>query len=283
LIKVYEIEMHYHPGKANIVADTLSRKSHYKYLPVVCPTREVSSTQVLPDLPLFNIILTPTLRDEIIATQKNDESMRHLRSRMQEGDPKVACFREDVERTSWFKERMVVLKKEALKKNILDEAQTSRYFIHPGSTRMHHDLRRQFWWTRMKREIARYVSKCDIYRKVKADYMKPGGLLQPLSIPEWMWDDISMDFIVGLPLMTCKFNSIWVIMDRLSKSAHFIPIHTNYNTQKYAEIYIAHVLCLHGVPKMIVSNRGSQFVAHFWEQLHASLETHLIHSSADHP
>jgi hypothetical protein len=283
LIIVYEIEMHYHPGKANIVADTLSRKSHYKYLPVVCPTREVSSTQVLPDLPLFNIILTPTLRDEIIATQKNDESMRHLRSRMQEGDPKVACFREDVERTSWFKERMVVLKKEALKKNILDEAQTSRYFIHPGSTRMHHDLRRQFWWTRMKREIARYVSKCDIYRKVKADYMKPGGLLQPLSIPEWMWDDISMDFIVGLPLMTCKFNSIWVIMDRLSKSAHFIPIHTNYNTQKYAEIYIAHVLCLHGVPKMIVSNRGSQFVAHFWEQLHASLETHLIHSSADHP
>jgi hypothetical protein len=283
LIKVYEIEMHYHPGKANIVADTLSRKSHYKYLSVVCPTREVSSTQVLPDLPLFNIILTPTLRDEIIATQKNDESMRHLRSRMQEGDPKVACFREDVERTSWFKERMVVLKKEALKKNILDEAQTSRYFIHPGSTRMHHDLRRQFWWTRMKREIARYVSKCDIYRKVKADYMKPGGLLQPLSIPEWMWDDISMDFIVGLPLMTCKFNSIWVIMDRLSKSAHFIPIHTNYNTQKYAEIYIAHVLCLHGVPKMIVSNRGSQFVAHFWEQLHASLETHLIHSSADHP
>jgi hypothetical protein len=283
LIKVYEIEMHYHPGKANIVADTLSRKSHYKYLPVVCPTREVSSTQVLPDLPLFNIILTPTLRDEIIATQKNDESMGHLRSRMQEGDPKVACFREDVERTLWFKERMVVPKKEALKKNILDEAQTSRYFIHPGSTRMHHDLRRQFWWTRMKREIARYVSKCDIYRKVKADYMKPGGLLQPLSIPEWMWDDISMDFIVGLPLMTCKFNSIWVIMDRLSKSAHFIPIHTNYNTHKYAEIYIAHVLCLHGVPKMIVSNRGSQFVAHFWEQLHASLETHLIHSSADHP
>jgi hypothetical protein len=283
LIKVYEIEVHYHPGKANIVADTLSRNSHYKYLPVVCPTREVSSTQVLPDLPLFNIILTPTLRDEIIATQKNDESMGHLRSRMQEGDPKVAYFREDVERTLWFKERMVVPKKEALKKNILDEAQTSRYFIHPGSTRMHHDLRRQFWWTRMKREIARYVSKCDIYRKVKADYMKPGGLLQPLSIPEWMWDDISMDFIVGLPLMTCKFNSIWVIMDRLSKSAHFIPIHTNYNTQKYAEIYIAHVLCLHGVPKMIVSNRGSQFVAHFWEQLHASLETHLIHSSADHP
>jgi hypothetical protein len=92
-----------------------------------------------------------------------------------------------------------------------------------------------------------------------------------------------MDFIVGLPLTAHKYNSIWVIVDWLIESAHFIPVNTNYNVQKYAEIYIARVLCLHGVPKMIVSDRGSQFVAHFWEQLHASLMTHLIHSSAYHP
>jgi hypothetical protein len=92
-----------------------------------------------------------------------------------------------------------------------------------------------------------------------------------------------MDFIVGLPMMAHKFDSIWVIVDRLSKSTHFIPIRTRYDARKYAEIYIAHVLCLHGVPKTIISNRGSQFVARFWEQLHASLETHLIHSSAYHP
>jgi hypothetical protein len=104
---------------------------------------------------------------------------------MQEGDPKVACFREDVEGTLWFKERLVVPKKEALKKKILDEAHTSRYSIHTGSTKMYQDLKQQFWCTRMKREAAHYVSKCDAYRKVKADYMKPGGLLQPLSIPEW--------------------------------------------------------------------------------------------------
>jgi hypothetical protein len=110
--------------------------------------------------------------------------------------------------------------------------------------------------------------------------MKPGGLMQPLSIPEWKWDDISMDFIVGLPTTTRKFDLIWVIVDRLSKSAHFIPINTNYKVQKYAKIYIAHVLCLHGVSKMIISDRGLQFVAHFWEQLHASLGNHLIHNSA---
>jgi hypothetical protein len=135
----------------------------------------------------------------------------------------------------------------------------------------------------MKHEAARYVSECDTCQKVKADYMKPGGLLQPLSIPDWKWDDISMDFIVGLPMMTRKFDLIQVIVDRLSKSAHFIPVHTHCDARRYAEIYIAHVLCFHGVLKTIISDRGSQFITRFWEQLHASLITHLIHSSVYHP
>jgi hypothetical protein len=109
----------------------------------------------------------------------------------------------------------------------------------------------------MKREEARYISECDTCRKVKADYMKTRGLLQLLSIPVWKWDDISMDFIVGLPMMARKFDSIWVIMDRLSKSAHFIPVNTKYRVEKYVEIYMAHVLCLHGIPKTIISDYGS--------------------------
>jgi hypothetical protein len=213
LIKDYELEVHYHPRKANIVADALCRKAHCNYLPTVRLTGEESSTLVLIDVALFNIALTPTLRDEIIAAQKNDDGMDHIKRRMQEGDPKVACFHEDAEGILWFKKRLVVPKKESLKKRILDEAHTSRYSIHSGSTKMYHDLRHQFWWTRMKREAARYVSECDTCWKVKADYMKPGGLLQPLSILEWKWDDISMDFIVGLPMTARKFDSIWVIVD----------------------------------------------------------------------
>jgi hypothetical protein len=115
-----------------------------------------------------------------------------------------------------------------MKKKILDKALNLRYSIHLGSTKMYHDLRQQFWWTRMKHEIAHYVSECDTYRKVKASYMKPGGLLQPLSILDWKWDDIRMDFIMGLPLTGHKFDSIWVIVDRLTKSAHFIPVNTTY-------------------------------------------------------
>jgi hypothetical protein len=125
---------------------------------------------VLPNLSLFNITLTPTLRAEIIAAQKDDEGMDHIKRRMRDGDLKVACVREDAEGTLWFKERLVVPRREALKRKILDEAHTSRYSIHPGSTKMYHDLRQQFWWTRMKRDIAHYVSKCDTYWKVKADY-----------------------------------------------------------------------------------------------------------------
>jgi hypothetical protein len=146
--------------------------------------------------------------------------------------------------------------KEALKKKALDEAHTLRYSIHPWSTKMYHDPRQQFWWIRMKHAATRYVSECDTCRKVKADYMKPGGLLQPLSIQEWKWDDISMDFIMGLPATARKFDLIWVIVDRLSKSTHFIPINTNYRVQKYVEVYIARVLCLHRVPKTIISDRG---------------------------
>jgi hypothetical protein len=141
-----------------------------------------------------------------------------------------------------------------LKKKILDEAHTSKYSIHPGSTKMYHDMRGQFLWTRMKHETTRYVSECDTCRKVKANYMKSGGLLQPLSILDWKWEGISMDFIVGLPLTAYKLYLIWIIVDRITKSSHFIPVHTKYRAEKYGEIYVACILFLHGVWRMIISD-----------------------------
>jgi hypothetical protein len=135
----------------------------------------------------------------------------------------------------------------------------------------------------MKHETARYVTECDMCQRVKADHMRPARLLQPLNIPAWKWEDISMGFIVGLPLSARKFNSIWVIADCFTTLAHFILVHTNYRAEKYAELYIAHILCLHGVSKTSISDRAPQFVARFLEQLHASLGTHLIYSSTYHP
>jgi hypothetical protein len=140
-----------------------------------------------------------------------------------------------------------------------------------------------FWWTRMRQEIAKYVSECDIYQRVKASHLKTAGILQPLPIPSWKWEDISMDFIVGLPNTSLRHDSIWVIVDRLTKSAHFLPVHTTCNAKRYAEIYLDQIVRLHGIPKTIISDRGAQFVARFWEQLQDALGTKLIRSSAYHP
>jgi hypothetical protein len=101
----------------------------------------------------------------------------------------------------------------------------------------------------MIREIARYVSECDTCQRVKASHLKVAGTLQPLPIPSWKWEDISMDFIIGLPNTSQKQHAIWVIVDRLTKMAHFIPVHTTYTAKKYAEIYLDRIVCLHGVPK----------------------------------
>jgi hypothetical protein len=135
----------------------------------------------------------------------------------------------------------------------------------------------------MKREIAKYVSKCDNCQRVKASHLKTAGILQPLPIPSWKWEDISMDFIVGSPNISLRHDSIWVIIYRLPKTAHFLLVHNTYNAKKYAEIYLDQIIRLHGVPKMIISDRGAQFIARFWEQLQYTLGTKLIRSSAYHP
>ena len=183
----------------------------------------------------------------------------------------------------WFRDRLVVPKDLELRKQILDEAHLSRYSIHPGSNKMYQDLKQRFWWTRMKREIAKYVSECDICQRVKASHLRLAGMLQPLSIPARKWEDISMDFIVGLPKTAKGYDSIWVIVDRLTKSAHFLSVKTTYRAQHYADLYISRIMSLHAIPKTIISDRGAQFVARFWEQFHAALGTQLIRSSAYHP
>jgi hypothetical protein len=113
----------------------------------------------------------------------------------------------------------------------MDVAHCSRYSIHPGTNKMYQDLKKSFWWTRMNREIVKYVSECDMRQRVKADHLRPAENLQPLSIPEWKWKNICMNFIVGLPRTSRGYNSIWVIMYCLTKSAHFIlyPPHTGSN------------------------------------------------------
>jgi hypothetical protein len=169
--------------------------------------------------------------------------MKYIHEKM-EAD-KANCFRKDDQGVLWFKDRIVVPKNAEVHQQILDEAHLSRYSIHPKSTKMYQDLKQHYWWTKMKIEIARYVARCDTYRHVKVVHMKAAGPLQSLLIPTWKWEDISMDFIVGLPRTAKGFDSIWVIIDRLKKIAHFLPVRVKYTVATYEELYIARILSLH--------------------------------------
>ncbi|WVZ70589.1 hypothetical protein U9M48_019244 [Paspalum notatum var. saurae] len=209
----YDLDTHYHPRKANVVADALSRKAHCNFIearPIVrvqcCEIGEIE-TPTMHHAKLFNIIVEPTIRDEIIEAQKKDKGMAHIREGIDE--KKKACFKLDEEGVLWFKNRLVVPKDMELKKKILDEAHTSMFTMHPGSNKMYQDLKQKFWWTRMKQEIAKYMSKCDVCQRVKADHLKPAGMLQPLKVLAWKWKDVHMDFIVGLPRTQKGYGSIW--------------------------------------------------------------------------
>jgi IS30 family transposase len=183
----------------------------------------------------------------------------------------------------WFKDRLCVPNVQSIRELILKEAHETAYSIHLGSEKMYQNLKKKFWWYGMIREIVEHVAICDSCQRFKAEHQRPACLLRPLQIPQWKWDEIEMDFIVGLPRTRAGYDSIWIVVDRLTKSAHFILVKTSYSSAVLAELYMSRIICLHGVPKKIVSDRGTQFTSHFWQQLHEALDTHLNFSSPYHP
>ncbi|GJT34544.1 retrotransposon protein, putative, ty3-gypsy subclass [Tanacetum coccineum] len=128
----------------------------------------------------------------------------------------------------------------------MNEAHTTKYSVHPGADKIYYDLRDLYWWPRMKKDIALYVSKCLTCSKVKGEHQKPSGLLQQLEIPEWKWENITIDFITRLSRTSRGHKSIWVIVDRLTKSAHFLAVREDYKTEKLARLYINEIVARHG-------------------------------------
>jgi hypothetical protein len=193
LIKDYNLNVHYHSGKANVVVDALSRKSHFL---AVQPLFDDGFNLMHPAV-LHNIQISCTLEGKIIEGQKTDKGIFHIMEKMKKESTKH--FRVDELRVLWFDNRPIVPKDRELKNKLMHEAHLSKLSIHPGSSKMYQELKPRYWWTKMKKEIATYVARCDTCYRVKALHMRPAGLLQPLSVPDWKWDDISMDFITSLP------------------------------------------------------------------------------------
>jgi hypothetical protein len=202
---------------------------------------------------LHSITLSCSPESRIIKLQKIDVGVFHIKRKMKEQETKhFRVYEKDV---LWFKDRLVLPKDRELRNQILDEAHSSKLSIHPGSSKMYQDLKPRFSWTKMKK-IAAYVARCDNCCRVKAIHLKHVGLLQPLSVLDWKWEEVCIDFIVGLPPTQKNFDSIWAIVDHLTKSTYFIPVRTDYRPSDYANLYFNQIVCLHGVPRTIVPDRG---------------------------
>jgi hypothetical protein len=182
-----------------------------------------------------------------------------------------------------YRYKWYVPKCDDLKRFIMDELHKRPYTGHPGYQKMITATRRQFYWPGLKKDIAKYLSQCIECQQVKVEHRHLAGLLHSLPILEWKWETISMDFITGLPTSTKQNDAIMVVVDKLSKYAHFIPVKSTYKAIEIAQVFMKEVFRLHGMPKEIVSDRDTKFTSIFWKSLMVGLETKFLFSTAYHP
>ncbi|GJZ27239.1 putative reverse transcriptase domain-containing protein [Tanacetum coccineum] len=257
LLSDYDCEIRCHPGKVNVVADALSGKERSKPLRFRALVMTISL-----NLPKQILSAQSEARKE---ENFINEDLHGMINKLEPRADGTLCLNN----RSW------IPRFGDLRALIMHESHKSKSSIHPGSDKMYQDLKKLYWWPNMKAEIATYVSKCLTCAKVKVEYQKPSSLLVQPEIPQWKWENITMDFVTKLPKMATGQDTIWVIIDHLTKSAHFLPMREDDMLEKLTRQYLKEVVSRHRVPVLIISDRDGRFTSHFWKSLNKALGTRL--------
>ena len=286
----FDFTLHYHPGKANVVADALSWKSRGALASIVSWEWRMLETVGQFGLQyseqaqgvMGSLVATPSLLSKVIESQGQDAEIVSIRDRVPSGtgDEGWTVHADGILR---YRGRVVVPQLIELREEILREFHCSRFVVHPSGTKLYRDLRRQYYWSRMKRHIGDFVRRCLTSQQVKTELKRHTELLQPLEVAEWKWEHVTIDFVTHLPRTSRRHDAVWVIVDRLTNSAHFLVVRMTFTLEEFCKLFIREIVRLHGVPVSIVSDRDPRFTAHFWKSFQKATGTQLMMSTAFHP
>ena len=160
-----------------------------------------------------------------------------------------------------------------MREEILREFQFSCFVVHPGGTKMYHDLRRQYYWSGMKKQVGEFVRRCLTCQQVKVEHQRPVGLLQHMEVVEWKWEHVTVDFVTHLLRTSRGHDMVWLILDRLTKSTHFLVVQITFTLEEFCRLYVREIIQLHGVPVSIMSDQDPRFMAHFWKSFQRAMGT----------
>jgi len=259
----YDFEIKHIKGKENKVADALSRNA----------ILDATSTY------------KTDLEEKIKERERYDVNYQKLKEKIagNEAENDESGYKITENELFVYKNRLYIPNIPDLKLLILNEVHKSPYSGHPGYQKMITMLRKDFFWPNMKSEVAEFLARCMECQQVKDEHQHPACLLHPLPIPEWKWEVISIDFITSLPRSKKQNESVMVVVDKLSKVVHFIPVKSTYKAVNIVDVLMKEVFRLHGIPRIIISDKDVKFIGNFWKSLFKGLDTKLNFSTAYHP